>query len=269
MDLRYPLYRFSKKLEKFIAAGLENSQYKYRALLNELVSRDTHWLDLGCGHQLLPAWMPSWETDERALIGKAKSVTGIDMDQDALHRHRHIANKVVGDIQRLPFPDDSFDLVTANMVVEHVADPARLVAEVERVLRPNGVFVFHTPNRFGYYSLLAGMLPQSVKNKLAGIFQNRKPEDVYPTFYRMNTRRRIGKLAHDNGLTVRQIQLLESSAQTYVVPPLAFLELLLIRLLRSRVLEGCRADLIAVLEKPRTASGLDMPSKQGTLVSAA
>jgi SAM-dependent methyltransferase len=269
-DLRYGFYRFSKRLEKFIAPGLENSQYKYRTLLSELVTRKTDWLDLGCGHQLLPAWMPSWETYEKNLIRKARSVTGIDLDEDALSRHKHITNKIVGDIQRLPFLNDSFDLVTANMVVEHVADPARLVAEVERVLRPQGVFVFHTPNLFGYYSLVASALPQWVKNRLAGILQDRRPEDVYPTFYRMNTRRKIMHYAHGMRLMIKQLQLVESSAQTYVMPPLAVFELLLIRLLRLAVFAGCRTDLIAVLAKPKaTPERVGMPSKRPTLVGAA
>ncbi|MDX6698305.1 MAG: hypothetical protein QOE65_1702 [Solirubrobacteraceae bacterium] len=44
--------------------------------------------------------------------------------------------------ERLPFPDDSFDTVVATLVLCTVADPERTLAEVDRVLRPGGRFLF-------------------------------------------------------------------------------------------------------------------------------
>jgi SAM-dependent methyltransferase len=49
------------------------------------------------------------------------------------------------DIQRLTHPDASFDLVTSTEVFEHVADDRRGFAEIRRVLRPGGAFVFTVP----------------------------------------------------------------------------------------------------------------------------
>ena len=48
---------------------------------------------------------------------------------------------------RLPFTDASFDVVCAMDFLEHVEEPAAVVAEIARVLRPGGVFFFHTFNR--------------------------------------------------------------------------------------------------------------------------
>ena len=45
---------------------------------------------------------------------------------------------VEGDAHELPFPDERFDLVYARYLLEHVADPARVLAEMRRVLRPGG-----------------------------------------------------------------------------------------------------------------------------------
>jgi 2-polyprenyl-6-hydroxyphenyl methylase / 3-demethylubiquinone-9 3-methyltransferase len=47
----------------------------------------------------------------------------------------------------LSCPDHSFDVVCAMDLLEHVTEPAKLIAEVGRVLRPGGVFFFHTFNR--------------------------------------------------------------------------------------------------------------------------
>ena len=49
------------------------------------------------------------------------------------------------DVQRLTFADAAFDLCTSTEVFEHVPDDARGFAEIRRVLRPGGVFVFTVP----------------------------------------------------------------------------------------------------------------------------
>ena len=46
--------------------------------------------------------------------------------------------------EKLPFPNEEFDLVIANAVMEHVRDPKEVFREVYRVLRPGGGFYFHT-----------------------------------------------------------------------------------------------------------------------------
>lgn len=51
------------------------------------------------------------------------------------------------DVQRLTFSDDSFDACTSTEVFEHVPDDLRGFAEIHRVLKPGGVFVFTVPMR--------------------------------------------------------------------------------------------------------------------------
>jgi SAM-dependent methyltransferase len=56
---------------------------------------------------------------------------------------------VVGDGERLPFADGSFDYVTHLGSLEHYEQPARGAAEVRRVLRPGGTALVLVPNAFG------------------------------------------------------------------------------------------------------------------------
>lgn len=57
----------------------------------------------------------------------------------------------VSDAHRLPFPDDSFDVVLAQESLEHFEDPFKAVCEIYRVLRPDGRFYVQLPFIIGYH----------------------------------------------------------------------------------------------------------------------
>ena len=64
----------------------------------------------------------------------------------------------VADGERLPFPDDSFDLVYAHGVVQYTADPQRLVDECRRVLKPGGDAIFQVYNRVSWLNALSKLM---------------------------------------------------------------------------------------------------------------
>ncbi len=101
-------------------------------------------LDVGCGGGFL--------AEEFAKDGFA--VTGIDPSGRSLEAARAHAGGTglticyrSGRGESLPFPDASFDIVCCCDVLEHVDDPARVLAEIARTLRPGGIFFFDTVNR--------------------------------------------------------------------------------------------------------------------------
>ena len=99
-------------------------------------------LDVGCGAGLLA----------NDLAARGHVVTGIDTTPEnlAIARAYDATASVhyeLGDARALPYPTAQFDVVCAMDLLEHVEEPARLVAEVARVLRPGGLFFFHTFNR--------------------------------------------------------------------------------------------------------------------------
>jgi 2-polyprenyl-6-hydroxyphenyl methylase/3-demethylubiquinone-9 3-methyltransferase len=65
----------------------------------------------------------------------------------ALARSRGAARAVAGDVARLPFADDTFDVVLSSEVIEHTPEPLASARELLRVLRPGGHLVLSTPNR--------------------------------------------------------------------------------------------------------------------------
>jgi SAM-dependent methyltransferase/uncharacterized protein YbaR (Trm112 family) len=64
----------------------------------------------------------------------------------------HANAQVVGDGERLPFRDGVFDGVVLDAVLEHLAHPARVVAEVHRVLKPGGAVLAHVPFLYPFHA---------------------------------------------------------------------------------------------------------------------
>ena len=97
-------------------------------------------LDLGCGDGHFT----------QALSRAGAQATGLDVAEAALRRARARYPEldfVLGEIDEpLPLADNAFDLVWASEVIEHVADTARWLSEVRRVLAPGGRLLLSTPS---------------------------------------------------------------------------------------------------------------------------
>jgi ubiquinone/menaquinone biosynthesis C-methylase UbiE len=111
--------------------------YHHVATQADLRGRDV--LEVSCGHGGGASWLT------RTL--RPKSYTGLDLNPAGIafcrERHRVAGlDFVQGDAQRLPFPDGAFDAVV-NVEASHCyPDFPRFVAEVARVLRPGGHFLY-------------------------------------------------------------------------------------------------------------------------------
>jgi ubiquinone/menaquinone biosynthesis C-methylase UbiE len=111
-----------------------------RRFLLEEVRHGDRALDLGCG-----------AGDFTAVLAEAGArVVGADVAEAALARartrHPELDFRLVPIDGPLPFADNAFDLVWASEVIEHVADTARWLSEVRRVLAPRGRLLLTTPS---------------------------------------------------------------------------------------------------------------------------
>jgi ubiquinone/menaquinone biosynthesis C-methylase UbiE len=103
-------------------------------------------LDCGCG--------AGYGTAE--LAQTAEHVTGIDVSEDAieyarLNYPRPNALYLTGSCLDLPFPDQSFDILVAFEVIEHLPNARRFLDECARVLTATGLLIVSTPNK-SYYA---------------------------------------------------------------------------------------------------------------------
>lgn len=246
MTLRENLFKVYWKIEKIIVPSLKYAQEIYEDTLNTNVNLGKKWLDIGCGHHILSPWR---EKQESRLVSKSKMIVGIDYDLFSLKNHKFIDLKVRGDITSLPFKNNSFDLVTANMVLEHLKIPKAQFFEIKRILKPGGIFIFHTPNILGYTTILAKFMPKIFKKKCAYFLQGRREDDIFNTYYRINNIRNIYKFAHEVGYEIVEIKLIPSSAQFIMIPPLLIPELIWLRILTYRPFKSLRTNIIGILRK--------------------
>jgi ubiquinone/menaquinone biosynthesis C-methylase UbiE len=184
------------------------------------------------------------------VAGMAGQIVGIDLDHASLIQHQRVHHALLADGGRLPFASGSFDLVTANMVVEHLSDPAGVLREVRRVLRPGGRFIYHTPNLRNFKLRIVSVLPQPAKNWLAMFLEGRAEEDVYPTHYRMNTPGAARRHAAESGFDLEDLVLVEDSASAQMLGPVVVIELLVTKLLRAARFTELRSNLVVALRKP-------------------
>jgi SAM-dependent methyltransferase len=131
-------------------------------------------LDLGCRFGALTR-----------AYASGNDVTGVDVDREALAEAAKLGiDTVWADVEEpLPFEDDSFDVVVAGELIEHLREPERLVREIHRVLRPGAIFVGSVPNFFRLRNRLA---------MLAG-----RPLDHDPTHLRIFAPRDVHALLRD------------------------------------------------------------------------
>lgn len=115
-------------------------------------------LELGCGTGSM------WRGQEM-LIGQYSELILSDLSPGMLETAKQTVSgpnvrHMVIDIQDIPFKDGSFDLVIANMMLYHVPDLPRALAEVRRVLKGSGVFVCATYGEHGILEYLSGLLAE-------------------------------------------------------------------------------------------------------------
>lgn len=178
-----------------------DSGVEFWGRVNALLPADGHGVvvDLGAGRgQFLEDAVPfrRWLHDLRPRAGR---VIGLDVDpvvreNPALHEAH-----VVGVGEAFPLPAASADLVVSDWTFEHIADPERVAAEIDRVLRPGGWLAARTPRKWGSIGMGARAVPNALHDRALRRLQPTKAaRDTFPVQYRLNSQAALHRCFPDD-----------------------------------------------------------------------
>lgn len=163
--------------------------------INSLIDKSMTVLDFGAGRA-------AWKEDDpclyrkqlRNMQGKVKHIVGCDVDE-AIFMNDSVDEKIKINMgESLPFDDNVFDLIISDYTFEHIANPEEVANEFYRILKPGGWVCARTPNKYSYVSLFTRLIKNSLHAKILMYAQpERKEIDVFPTTFKLNSKRSITK----------------------------------------------------------------------------
>lgn len=216
-------------------------------------------LEAGCG--------ASWELD---LAGVSYTLTGMDVDEAGLTLRKtekgDLDEAIVGDLRTVSLEENRFDVIYNSFVLEHVDGAQRVLDNFARWLKPGGILLLRTPDRYSVYGFLSRVTPFWIHvaykrygegNKNAG-----KPGfDPFPTVYdKIVCREGIHRWCAEQGLTIKAEYGLNDFLDA--IGPFALPAKIVSRALQALSFGRLTADyanLTYVIEKPPAVAAVDQP----------
>jgi len=185
---------------------------RFRQYVLQRLDRTSSILDFGAGRGAL---------QEMNFKGCARFVAGVDTDP-AVQENPFLdeSRTLLQPDGTIPYQDDTFDLVLANNVLEHVQQPESCFRELYRVLKPRGVFVGKTPtfcitSEPSLASLRIGSTNSSMRNGGGAGRPRLQP--------RTNAPQRIAACATSSGFEVEHIDMWEGRPEYLTFSALTYL----------------------------------------------
>jgi SAM-dependent methyltransferase len=165
----------------------------YECTVAKYVREGCDWVDVGGGHQIFP----ENPTLARRLAARSNTVVAVDPDPNVnenpfvSERHQMLLEDFRSDRQ--------FDLATLRMVVEHVEKPPQFVASLRRLIKPGGVVIVFTVDKWAPLSVASAFTPFKVHHPVKRLFWGGEERDTFPVHYRMNTRADLRRVFASEG----------------------------------------------------------------------
>ncbi len=167
------------------------------------LSPDSVLLNLGAG--------PPTRASVRSFRGEVARAIGADVDPIVLDNDElDEAHLIEGGV--LPFADATFDAIVSDFVLEHVDEPLPFLREAYRTLKPGCPFLFRTPNKNHYVTLISRLTPHAFHRLVANPARGfpREHHEPWTTRYRMNGRRALRRLAGEAGFRGVELRMVEA-----------------------------------------------------------
>jgi ubiquinone/menaquinone biosynthesis C-methylase UbiE len=141
---------FKKYLEYLYKRTVELNE---KNIISQLeINPEAKYLDLGCNDGL--------ETIKRARVIQPKDIYGIEIiRKQAKKAEKRDINVWIGDLnKKWEYPNNYFDVITANQVIEHVSDIDHFITEIKRVLKKGGYAIISTENGSSWHNIFASIM---------------------------------------------------------------------------------------------------------------
>ena len=199
----------------------------YEAAIARVIDGNCSWADVGCGHMLFP----SNPKLARELADRCRRLVGVDPDAN-IENNPYIHDSVrqfMDDYE----PEETFDLITARMVAEHVAHPDRFLRTLRAATHPGSLVIIYTVNGFSPVPLLTRITPMGLRHRLKKALWRTDEKDTFPTTYKMNTRRRLRDIFDQDGFDEALFMYLDDCRTFTRIPALQTVELTIRKLCRA------------------------------------
>lgn len=197
-----PLSRQNAYRERYarLRPGWLSSGAQLESLARALAAPGVRLLDLGCGRGGVV----------ELLWPAAGLAVGMDPDWRSLAEQRGGLPLTCGWGEALPFTAESFDLALGIWVLEHLPQPAVVLRELGRILRPGGRFLFLTPNAWHpvVWANRASQAWPAWQRRLVPALYGRAEADTFRVHYRANTPARLRQLAAEAGFDVETLRVI-------------------------------------------------------------
>jgi 2-polyprenyl-3-methyl-5-hydroxy-6-metoxy-1,4-benzoquinol methylase len=173
--------------------GYVSSEAWYETMVDNLVTEGCSWIDVGGGKSIFPSNKPL----SARLAKRCAFLVGVD-PSDNINGNPYVHERARCLIEEYQ-SDRKFDLATLRMVAEHIDDPEPAIRSLARLIKPGGRVVIFTPNKWSPVSVAASIIPFWLHQPITNLLWGTNREDVFPTVYKMNTRKGLRMLFQNGG----------------------------------------------------------------------
>lgn len=156
-------------------------------------------LEAGCGRK--------WPLE----LSVPYTLTGLDLDADALAARKDLDHAKVGDLRTAEFPARSFDVIYSAFVLEHVQGAQQVLERLLRWLAPGGMLIIQVPERDSAYGFLTRVTPMwahvLVYRYLLGYdWAGTTGHGPYPTYHdKVVSERGLGEFCRRSGIPAPEL----------------------------------------------------------------
>ncbi len=236
-----------KKLYPSHESNWDDQLFRERILTH--IRPDSVVLDLGAGAGIV---------SQMNFRGLPTQMCGVDLDPRVVD-NPFLDEGRLANAEGIPYDDCRFDVVFSDNVLEHLEDPLQVFREVTRVLKPGGVFLFKTPNKWHYMPTLARLSTHRF-HRYVNRLRGRAEADTFPTRYRANTCKDVTRISTEAGLIVQSLDLIEGRPEYLRMAWAAYLVGAIYErtVNSSELFAALRILLIGMLRKPGTSDSVTL-----------